>query len=172
MTRLVPYKRVDILIEALRILNNRRPGVSSIIVGDGPERSRLEAQAQGLPVRFAGWLEGSSKHKALARSRVFCLPSPMEGFGIVFLEAMMHSLPLVYCNEPPMNEELRECGLGFKEGDAEDLARTLEFLLKNPALTEKLGRKGRRFVSEEFLWSKVAQRYHELISNLHQQKAV
>ena len=162
LSRLVSYKRIDVLIEAVGILNRKRK-VTCAIVGDGDSRGALERLAEDLPVSFLGWLEGEAKHNVLRNSGVFCLPSPIEGFGIVFLEAMVHRLPLVFCDRPPMNKELKGCGLTFKDGDAEDLARALTEIMENPSLAAELSEAGYRLVNENFTWEKVAERYHRLL---------
>ena len=98
--RLVPYKGADMLLEALSLLpsavqNNCR----LTILGDGPERQRLEAQAarQGIAasVRFAGWVPQQKTPDYYRDADLFCFPSVREFGGAVVLEAMACGLPCI-----------------------------------------------------------------------------
>jgi len=89
VSRLVPYKRVDVLVEAFRALPDRR----LIVVGDGPERSRLQALA-GPNISFAGRLgdADTARHVAAARAFVFAAE---EDFGIAPVEAQAAGTPVI-----------------------------------------------------------------------------
>jgi glycosyltransferase involved in cell wall biosynthesis len=96
---------VHLLIEATRLLRERRPDATLLIIGDGPERPALERLAATLAlresVRFAGQLRTSTEVYAhLKASRVLALPSKREGFGTVVLEAWACGIPVVVCDEP------------------------------------------------------------------------
>jgi glycosyltransferase involved in cell wall biosynthesis len=88
VSALVPYKRVDLAIEAARLA-----GVPLTIVGDGPERNRLEAHA-GPDVSFRGW-STNDEIRDLYRSTVATLLPGEEDFGIVPLEAQACGRPVV-----------------------------------------------------------------------------
>ncbi len=103
--RLLAHKQVHLLIEATRLLRERRPHATLLIIGDGPERPALEHLAAtltlGESVRFAGQLRTSTEVYAhLKASRVLALPSKREGFGTVVLEAWACGIPVVVCDEP------------------------------------------------------------------------
>ncbi len=103
--RLLAHKQVHLLIEATRLLRERRPDATLLIIGDGPERPALERLAAALAlrdsVRFAGQLRTSTEVYAhLKASRVLALPSKREGFGTVVLEAWACGIPVVVCDEP------------------------------------------------------------------------
>lgn len=103
--RLVPPKQVHLLIEAMPHLHRRHPGATLLVIGDGPERARLERLAGALgvhaSVRFAGPVRSSEEVYAhLKASRVAVLPSKREGFGTVVLEAWACGIPVVVCDEP------------------------------------------------------------------------
>ena len=88
--RLVRYKRVDLLIEAVR-----RTGDLLQIAGSGPIETALKAQAAGMPnVIFHGRLPEAELKALMARSRAFVFPA-YEDFGIVTVEAMAAGLPVV-----------------------------------------------------------------------------
>jgi len=94
--RLIKEKHVDVLIKALALL--RKP-VTCLIIGDGPEKARLEALARDLGVSdrvlFPGFLEYADLIAAMKSSKVFVLPSTREGFGLSVLEAAACGLPVV-----------------------------------------------------------------------------
>ncbi len=87
-SRLVPYKRIDLAVVACS-----RLGVSLTVVGDGRDRSRLEALA-GPTVRFVGRLPDRGVYETMARSRAFLFPGE-EDFGIAPVEAMAAGRPVI-----------------------------------------------------------------------------
>jgi glycosyltransferase involved in cell wall biosynthesis len=98
--RLLAHKNVDLLLQAVARLKRTQPGISCLIIGDGPERQRLEALARQLGldgnVRFLGFLPTHSEVFAyLKASKVFVSPSSREGFGISVIEAGACGLPVV-----------------------------------------------------------------------------
>jgi glycosyltransferase involved in cell wall biosynthesis len=98
VARHYPRKRITDLVAAIVSLQRYLPDVQLRIVGDGPERANLEAQARALGLRnvaFVGSLPDAELKREYAHADVFCLPSTQEGFGIVFLEAMVAGLPIV-----------------------------------------------------------------------------
>src|SRR5262249_57221575 len=94
--RLAVEKRVALVIDAVRMLSARRP-IALAILGDGPERARLERRAAGLPeVRFVGFAKDRAAYAALlASADVFAHGGAAETFGFVFGEALCSGLPLV-----------------------------------------------------------------------------
>lgn len=102
--RLLAHKQVHLLIQAMRPLRQLRPNATLLVVGDGPERRKLEAFAETLGVReairFVGRLRSPDEVYAyLKSSRVLVLPSKREGFGIVVIEAWACGIPVVVCDE-------------------------------------------------------------------------
>lgn len=98
--RLIKEKNVDVLIKAVKLLKEKLPDVKCIIIGDGPERKRLErlTEAFGLKqnVIFKGFLEDHNEVISYMKaSKVFVLPSIREGFSIVALEANACGLPVI-----------------------------------------------------------------------------
>lgn len=98
--RLIKEKNVDVLIKAVKLLKKEIPGVKSIIIGDGPERRKLEQLVFDLElennIEFTGFLDEHDNVIAYMKSsKVFLLPSTREGFGIVALEANACGLPVI-----------------------------------------------------------------------------
>lgn len=102
--RLVEYKRIDLL---LRLWERVRPitGGRLVIVGDGPERARLEAQA-GPGVVFTGRVDEAEKHRLLCESWLLLHPSSLEGWGLVVTEAAVRGTPAVGFDIPGLRDSV------------------------------------------------------------------
>jgi glycosyltransferase involved in cell wall biosynthesis len=103
--RLLSHKNVDVLLEAIALASVQYPGVRCLVVGEGPERERLEMLAHRLGltsnVHFIDFVPSHDELFALMKaSRVFVLPSEREGFGAVVLEANACGLPVVTVQHP------------------------------------------------------------------------
>lgn len=171
--RLIPDKRIDLLIEAVARLTPRFPGRLLDIVGDGPERSRLEALAGRLgvagAVRFRGRLAGAAEvWAALGGAQVAVQPSRREGFGIFPLEAMAAGLPVVRCEsaESAVGElvEHERHGLATPP-DPERLAAALARLLGDAAERARFGAAARER-ARRYDWSVVVLDFEPLLARL------
>ncbi len=131
-------KHVDQLIRAVGLLRDRGRPATLTHVGDGALRGELEALARALSideaVRFAGRVTDEDLARLYAEADVFALPSSKEGFGIVYLEAWSHGLP-VLCGTRGAPHEIIEDGVDgliANEDDPGDLADKLDDLLSRP----------------------------------------
>ena len=145
--RLVPYKGLDVLIAAMA----RAPGLHCLVIGDGPRRAALEAQAEatGLAGRlaFLGPVDEAEKLAALHAADAFVLPSitVAEAFGIAQVEAQLCGLPVVTTDLPSGVTEVTrdgETGLVVPPGDPEALAAAMSRLAGDAALRARLGAAG------------------------------
>lgn len=103
--RLMPHKRVDLLLEAVALLHRDRLPVTCRVIGNGPERLRLHDRARALGVEAAVDFrhDVGDQHDVYAlmkAARVFVFPSAREGFGIAVLEALACGLPVVTTSAP------------------------------------------------------------------------
>lgn len=128
--RLAAEKNVDRIIEAARAL----PRLRFVICGDGPLRKSLEASAADLPnLRFTGWLSREALIDLLDASSLLLLPSKLETFGSVALEAMARGRPaLVSANAGIHDWPLLQPGL-FRLESGENLQSALQALLTKDA---------------------------------------
>jgi len=89
VSQLVPYKRVDLIVQAFAQIPDRQ----LLVIGDGPERRRIEPSAP-QNVRFAGWLPDRERDRRLAAARAFVFAAE-EDFGIAPLEAQAFGTPVI-----------------------------------------------------------------------------
>jgi phosphatidylinositol alpha-1,6-mannosyltransferase len=169
-----PYKGHDVLMRALPLIRARVPDVQWVVVGDGALRPELErlAGALGLVdvVRFAGRVSDAERDALLDSSHVFAMPSRLrpdgggEGFGIVYLEAGAHRLPVVAGNVAGALDSVvdGETGLLVDPTDHAAVAYAVSELLLNPARAEALGRGGAERAAQ-FAWPAISRRVEELV---------
>ncbi|WP_053846051.1 glycosyltransferase family 4 protein [Streptomyces sp. NRRL B-24085] len=102
--RLVEYKRIDLL---LRLWERVRPvtGGRLVIVGDGPERARLE-QLAGPGVEFTGHVSEAEKHRLLCEAWLLLHPSAVEGWGLVVTEAATRETPTIAFDVPGLRDSV------------------------------------------------------------------
>ncbi|MBI3450708.1 MAG: glycosyltransferase family 4 protein [Acidobacteria bacterium] len=162
------HKNVDKVILALPAVRARFPGTRCDIVGDGPWRGRLEeiAREAGVSscVRFHGVVDEDLKESLYASSDVFVLPSTGEGFGIVFLEAWRHRLPVVTSREGAAPEVVRDGIDGRCVGTRpEEIAAAVVDLLADPERRRAMGEAGHRRLRESFTHEVFRQRLGEIL---------
>lgn len=163
--RLVPYKGADMLLEAVAELV-REKRVTVTIIGDGPEKPKLEAiiEKEQLAdgVTLAGWVEHAELQHTLAEHDVFAFPSIREFGGAVVLEAMAVGLvPVVVDYGGPGELVTPGTGLRVTIGPREklvaDFRQAIEQLADQPASLEPMSRAARQRVEQQFTWDAKAQ---------------
>jgi glycosyltransferase involved in cell wall biosynthesis len=139
----------------IRALGDLRPdSFEAVIVGDGPDRPRLEEEIETLgltgPVRLAG--ERRDVPELLAAADVFVLPSVSEGLPVSVLEAMAAGLPVVASRVGGVPEQVSDgqTGLLVEPGDPNALAAALARLIAEPSLRRRLGAAGRARAEQAF----------------------
>ncbi|WP_110239769.1 glycosyltransferase family 4 protein [Nocardioides gilvus] len=132
IVRLNPTKRLDLLVDAAGILKRRGTPTTLLVVGDGPERDRLERQAAelGVDARFLGALYSEEAlAQVYAAADLTVLPSAA---GLTVIQSLEHGTPVVTHDDPhqqmPEAEAVRPGVTGdtFRVDDAEDLARVMK----------------------------------------------
>lgn len=141
--RLAPEKGVDVLLRAAR-----QAGLAAVVVGDGPERTRLEQLAVGLELdaRFTGDRPWESVVEAYAAADVFALLSRREPWGVVVNEAAACGLPLVLSDRVgAAHDLLREGENGFlvRADDVSAAAESLSRLATDAELRRQMGARSR-----------------------------
>jgi len=141
--RLAPEKRLDWLLQVLGEI----PGARLALVGDGPQRTELEARFPGTATVFTGYIRGLPLAQAYASADVFVFPAMNETFGNVVLEAMGSGLPVVAAGAGGPLDIVRdgENGFLFDPDDPADLVRSTEKLVRNPELRKRMGGAARAY---------------------------
>jgi glycosyltransferase involved in cell wall biosynthesis len=171
-SRLVPYKRLDVVIQAVSLLSDRHPDLRLRIIGQGPERARLESLAAELGiatrVEFLGFVPSHDDVvREIAKASVFVSASEIEGFGISVVEAAAVDVPFVITDMPVFREvtEGGNGGLLFKMGDAADLAKQIDRLLVDPDLRAACHEQASKLV-ESYDWDALGDETAELYSDV------
>lgn len=165
---LLPSKGFAYLLDAMPIVLARHPDARVLLVGEGPERPRLEQQARALGIAGSVEFAGEAAHEAvpsyLARMDVFVQPSLTESFGVSALEASASALPVVAAEVEGGREIVRdgETGILVPPGDSAALAEALLRLLDDAALRASMGAAGRHYVEERYNWPENAARMEAL----------
>ncbi len=135
----------DVLIDAAPEVLRHFPDARFEIVGDGPERAKLEARARAQGVAesfvFAGYADSVGRH--LSDADIFVLPSRTEGFPNAVLEAMSAGLPIIASGVGGLLELIGDghSGLLVPPADPRALAQSLCRVMDNRALGERLGKR-------------------------------
>lgn len=147
------------LVEAFALVRKSHPTATLTLVGEVPSLHEPGIEMLGrLPLEQVA--------AVYARSSVFCMPTSIEPFGIVFIEALSHGLPVVAPRIGAIPDFVldRRTGLAYEWGDTAALADALNALLAAPEWCRELGDNGRRLVQERYTWDGVGRRLHEQIA--------
>ena len=178
MSRLVPRKGFDVLIDASAELAKRWPTLQVAIAGSGRDRSRLERRAKhrGAPVKFLGRVDDADLVPLLGSANVFAMLCrnrwaglEQEGFGIVFLEAAACGVPVVAGRSGGSAEAVVDGQTGIVVEQPRDVAsvvKAIDGLLDDDALRQKLGDAGRHRSSAEFTHDRLATLLHQELERI------
>ncbi|MEW2912919.1 glycosyltransferase [Leisingera sp. JC11] len=135
------------------------------IAGDGPARPGVEALMApfGSKVRFLGQLSRSELAAAYARAGLFLWPGVNEAFGMVYLEAQAHGLPVAAQDRPGVRDVLLPAPYPAADEGAEALASFTGQLLANRTLRIQTARNARDFVAQKHLAPAAARRFWETV---------
>jgi phosphatidylinositol alpha-1,6-mannosyltransferase len=142
------HKGHDHLIEAMHLILKEVPDAQLVIAGGGDDRHRLEEKSKSLGltenILFLGRVAEAQLTALYSRCALFVLPSDGDGFGLVFLEAMMHRLPCVGLEQGAAAEIFAdgESGVLVDRDDLPGMANCLASLLLDEARRKELGGAG------------------------------
>ncbi len=159
--RLIERKGLFHLLEAFSSLSTTTPGPHLTLVGDGPDRGRLEdyCRTHGLEstVTLTGRLTREQLLPLYQKASVFVMPSLEESLSNAVLEAMASGLPIVTTRTGAM-ELLQNNGLVVERADSEALRNALQRYLDDPGLLEIHGERSRE-LAETMSWESMARAY-------------
>jgi glycogen(starch) synthase len=167
--RLVYEKGFQDALDALPSVIRRVGGVRFLVAGTGTHEHQLKAQALRLGLNwhgtFAGWLGDDALHGLYRIADLCVIPSLYEPFGLVALEAMASGCPCVAADTGGLREVVADVGLRYRSRDAAALARTIERVLVDGGLRDRLVAEGREHVLR-FDWADVARSTTSLYEDL------
>jgi glycosyltransferase involved in cell wall biosynthesis len=169
--RLKEYKRVDLVIDAVRLLADRGVDVDFLIAGEGDQRGALEGRVRRLGlddrVTMLGFLGETEKRDLLRRAWIHVLTSPKEGWGISNLEAAACGTPSVVSDAPGLRESVVDgaTGLHVPHGDVQALADAIGRLVADRDLRERMGRQASDF-ARTFSWEAAADAFERYLTRL------
>ncbi|MBI2596236.1 glycosyltransferase family 4 protein [Candidatus Daviesbacteria bacterium] len=171
ISRLVNYKRLDLLIKAAAILKKEKLKFQIEIFGDGPEKENLLLLINrfGLDqwIKIESNLTRVELGRRLKSAHLFCLPSEQEGFGLSVIEAAACSLPYVVSNISVFREITHrgQGGLFFKQGSHFDLAKKIKKFIQDKKLEKKSSQNSFE-LAKRYSWEQIAQEFEQIYQKI------
>ena len=179
VSRLMPRKGQDTLIEAWPAVLRAHPDAALLIVGGGPYREKLQALVDKFDlsgdVLLTGGVPWAELPAHYAAGDVFAMPCrtrnrglDVEGLGIVYLEASSTGLPVIAGDSGGAPDAVLEgeTGLVIPGGQPAAAAEAVASLLQEPQRAEHMGRTGRDWIESYWRWDLVSQRFTQLLDGI------
>ncbi len=172
---LEPDKGINYLFSAVALLSKDLTGLQLHVVGDGPLRHELEALAEreniAARVTFYGNLPHAEVLALMREADVFVLPSVQEPFGVVVVEALNESCPVVVTTACGSSDAIRYAGGGLvvPPRDATSLAGALTDILLHPERRAEMAQAARQ-AGQAFRWDRHVKRFERLYGEVLSEK--
>jgi glycosyltransferase involved in cell wall biosynthesis len=167
--RLVPHKRVELLFRAAAAIRRDVPDLRVVVIGQGPWEFKLREEADRLgirdAVRFTGWVDEPTKVSLLRQAWALVLPSVMEGWGLVVLEAAACRTPTIAFRVGGLEESIVHGRTGLLAEDPGELEAAVRSVLADPDLRDRLGAAAAEHAAG-FSWDMASMRLQALIERL------
>ncbi|MCR6623610.1 MAG: glycosyltransferase family 4 protein [archaeon YNP-LCB-024-027] len=168
--RLVKVKRVEIIIRVIKKLLEKNMKVKGLIVGDGPQRIKLENMARPINryIKFTGYVSSKEKFECYHIADIFILPSISEGLPTVLLEAAAFGLPIIATNIHGIPYIVINGKTGFLV-NGEDYNQYVEYakhLILNQNLAKEMGENAKKHVMDNFSWKTIVKKYESIYEEL------
>jgi phosphatidylinositol alpha-1,6-mannosyltransferase len=164
------HKGVDKMIRALPVICQTAPTLRYVIVGTGDDVAFLRGLAsENGAERFICWagaLTDDELCSAYEQCDVFALPSDNDGFGLVFLEAMAHTKPVVAWDARGISDVVVDGITGVLANTEDALAATIADLLNDPVRRVQMGREGYRRLHDQFSYERYVESWRKLLIEL------
>jgi len=173
--RLVPYKGVHVLLEAMRILEKRGiDAICKVVGGSGFGNSAPTRYIRNLMRRkpdnteLVGYVVGDALAELLKRADIFCAPSIWnDPFPLAPLEAFATGLPVVASNTGGLPEMLKHGGgVLVPPSDPEALAEALTKMIEDPPYRKDIGKKAYQSFVANFSWGNVRDQYRRVVQEV------
>jgi glycogen synthase len=170
--RLVPEKGFDLALAAFARVFRRFPSARLVVAGEGPQAGKLKQQTIELGltdcVEFVGGVRPEKVVDLIAHSALVLIPSRLEGFGLVALEAGAMARPVIATCVGGLPEVIvhGETGLLVNQENSSALADATALLLDHTDVAVQMGQAGRRRVGEVFSWERCVEAYDTVYQKL------
>jgi glycosyltransferase involved in cell wall biosynthesis len=168
--RLVFYKNVQTIIKAFKIVLKSLPEYKLIIIGDGPYKTNLEKMTVNYTdkIIFKGRISDKLKHKYISESSLLLMPSTVEGFGIVVLEAYSYKKPVISSNIMPLPEIVINGITGYNVNpyDHKEWANKIIDLINNQEKNKRMGLKGHKMVLKNYTITRTVDKLESIYKSL------
>lgn len=159
--RLVDVKGIKYLIDAMKQVDCKL-----VICGKGPEEKHIKKQIIKLGLQnkidFRGYVSEEEKTELMATCKMIVMPSLFEAFGMVAVEGMSHSKPIVCTNVNGLPETVGEGGIHVEPKNSKELSEAINTLLDDDGLRKELGMKALE-QAISFDWSNHIDDYEKLL---------
>lgn len=171
--RLAKQKGIDIFIQAIAIVIKQNPNVIGIIVGDGPDREKLENEVSNLGIKNNIVFLGFQKDvfSIMKQLKFVVLPSRWEGFPLTPIETFSVGKTIIVSDIPNNLEIVQDGinGLKFEVNNSDDLANKIQQLILNDALRFKLQNQAKKTYIERFSYKEFIRKYIAVYDELENQ---
>ncbi len=174
-----PRKRFDLVIRAVESIRNIRPSLNlkCFLIGEGQQTQILKKLMKNLKldkeIEFLGFCDQKIRNEFFKLSDVFIMPSistkyNVEGFGIVFLEANYHNVPVIGTRTGGILDAIidKETGLLIQPNNMKDVVEKILYLHDNTEERRKIGENGHNRVISDFIWDKIIPKYIILLEDI------
>lgn len=167
-SRFEKEKGIDILINAFEEITKKYNNIKLVLVGEGREEKRIKKLSDRLNLRIEIQMPQENISSFYSKANMVVLPSRVDSFPYVMLEAGLFSKPFVGSNVDGIPELIEDGqnGLLFESGNVNQLTSKLEWVLENPIDARELGRNLNKKVVENYSVDKLKQDYVNLYKNL------
>lgn len=152
VSRLSPEKRIGGILESFAKLYQKHKNIELLIVGDGPERKKLQnfVSVLGIAdvVEFVGHVDNVEDY--YARADLYALNSAYESYGRTIIEAMAAGLPVISTDVGIADEFIKKYAVGYVVQDEEGFKNALETLYKKKELAMNMGASGKKATIQLF----------------------
>jgi len=173
--RLVFYKNLEVLINAIDLIRKKEPKVKLKIIGDGPYKQFLQNFSKKLhledSIEFTGYVSKEEKEKLISESNAMVFPSLFEGFGLVILEAFAQNKSVIVSDLRPMSDIILHEKTGFvlNPQKPEEWAEHMLRLIENPQMADMMGKEGNKVLKEKYnpdlMYQKIVKMYDSVCKN-------
>ena len=174
--RLVHKKGFIYLINSIKLIKDLGYNIRLIIGGNGTDKNYLKQLIHQLnlskEIKLIGWVK--NKEKFFKEIDIFCLPSIKEPFGIILLEAIMYSKPIVATKSGGPQEILRHNLDGFivRTHSAQDLAKYITIMINNPILAHSMSKSAYNRIKNQYSRSIVKLKLSNALNTLYNFKTI